>query len=172
TPDGLWHNLKVEVARPGVNVRYRKNYFSARTENVADRPSMEQLVKDPLDATQLELLAETSLDPARPGYLQVKVSIDPHALEWRHENAQRSGGIEVAFFVEGSIQVRTRTQTFNNIPDNQFAAFLRRTVYVTESVDTTGPGRTLRVVVQDQTAGAAGSVTIPLPKSPKPAKRK
>ena len=25
-----WHNLKVEVDKPGVNLRYRENYFAAR----------------------------------------------------------------------------------------------------------------------------------------------
>ncbi len=168
-PDGQWHNLKVEVTRPGVTVHFRKSYFAARTEDLASvRPTIEQLVKDPLDATQLELFAETTPDPARKGFLQVKVSVDPHSLEWRHENAQRFGGIDVAFFIEGSTQVQTKTQTFNNIPDNQFVSFLRRGLSVSESVDTTGPGRTLRVVVQDQTTGTAGSVTIPLPKTSKP----
>jgi VWFA-related protein len=167
-PDGLWHNLKVEVARPGVSVRYRKNYFSARTEDLASaHPTMEQLMQDPLEATQLEIVAETAPDPARPGFLQVKVSVDPRRLEWRQENAQRSGGFTVAFFVEGASQVPTRTQTYDNIPDNQFDSFLRRGASISESVDIAGAGRTLRVVVQDQIGGAAGSLTIPLPNTPK-----
>lgn len=168
SPDGLWHNLKVEVSRPGVSARYRKNYFAARPEDASsDHPAMEQLVKEPLEATQLELLAETAQDPAQPGYLSVKVSVDPNNLQWKHEDALRSGGIDVAFFVEGTLQVLTRTQKYDGIPDNQFASFLAKGIRVDQSIDIKGAAKTLRIVVQDRTSGAAGSVTIPLDPSEK-----
>jgi VWFA-related protein len=171
--DGVWHNIKVEISRPGVSARYRKNYFAARPQDApSDRPTMEQLVKEPLNSTQLELLAEMTPDPGQPGRLHVKVSVDPHNLQWKHENALRSGAVDVAFFVEGSAQVQTRSETFDNIPDNQFESFLGRGIRIEDTLDAAGSAKSLRIVVQDRTSGAAGSVTIPLIPSAKPAGKK
>ncbi len=160
--DGTWHKLKVEVARRDVKVRYRENYFAAGgADRALNRPTLDQLLKDSLDATQLEILAETTPDPARPGFIQVKVNVDLHDLELEHENARRSSVIDVSFHVGGSGKVLTKTLKID-IPDDQFAAFLGKGIDTVESVDTTGGMGALRVVVQDRTTGAAGTVTVPL----------
>jgi VWFA-related protein len=160
--DGTWHKLKVEVARREIKVRYRENYFAAgETARALDRPTLEQLLRDPLDATQLEIVAETAPDPARPGFIQVKVTVDLHDLELEHENDRRSGIIDVSVYVEGSGKVLTKTLKID-MADDQFAAFLGKGIDTVESVDVTGGLGALRVVVQDRTTGAAGTVTVPL----------
>ncbi len=68
------HSLKVKVARGGVSVRYRENYSASLTPAKAhgrptnDRPTMDQLLNDPLNATQLGLFAERRPSGA-PGFL-------------------------------------------------------------------------------------------------------
>jgi VWFA-related protein len=162
--DGLWHKLKVEVARQGVKVRYRQNYFAGPAEQAAnERPTLQQLFQDPLDATQLEVLAEPAPDPERRGFVQVKVTVDPHNLEWKREDGRRSGGVDVSFSVEGSTKWLTKTSKFG-VPEEQFAAFLEKGIVTVESIDTAGGVEALRVVVQDRTTGAAGSVRVPLVK--------
>jgi VWFA-related protein len=161
--DGLWHKLKVEVARQGVKARYRQNYFAGPSTDAAkERPTLQQLIQDPLDATELEILAEAAPDSERPGFIQVKVTVDPHNLEWRNENGQRSGGVDVSFFVEGSGKWITKTSKFGGIPDDQFAAFLDKSIVTVDLIDTAGGIEVLRIVAQDRNTGAAGSVRVPL----------
>jgi VWFA-related protein len=161
--DRVWHNLKVEVARRGVNLRYRENYFAGSGLAAANvRPTLEQLLKDSLDATQLGVLAEAMLDQARPGFYQTSVNVDLHDVQLEHDNARRSGGVDVSFSAEGSGKALTKTFKID-IPDDQFAAFLEKAIDTVESIDV-GKAEYLRVVVQDRTTGAAGSVRVPLGK--------
>lgn len=166
--DGLPHDLKVEVARRGVSLRYRENYFAARAADAAndtvnDSPALQQLLGNPLDTTQLQLTAQATPDQARPGFLQVKVNVDLHGLALEQRDAVRSGMIDVSFYVEGSGNVGTKTLKIG-IPEEQFASYLAKGIDTAQSVETTGRAQALRVVVQDRTSGATGSVTVPLGK--------
>jgi VWFA-related protein len=158
------HNLKVEVARRGVSVRYRQNYFTSTLPAAAnERPTLEALLKDSLDATQLELVAETSPDPARPGSWQVRVSIDLHDVQLENRNNTWSGAVDVSFFIEGSPTARTISRKIE-IPEDQFAAALEKGILVNDSIVVNGPTRELHIVAQDRATGAAGSVRIALGK--------
>jgi VWFA-related protein len=162
--DGSWHKLKVEVARHGVSMRYRENYFAARAiDETRARPDLGQLLRDPLDSTQLELVAETAPDPERPGVLRIKVTVDLHNIELRHENAIHSGAVDLSFYVRETGKAMTRTFKID-IPDAQFAAYVEKGLSAVQSVDTRGGVEAVRVVAQDRTTGAAGSVTIPVRK--------
>jgi VWFA-related protein len=163
--DGSRHDLKVEVARRGISVRYRKNYPASNMPPAAnDRPQLDQLLKDPLDATQLELTAETSPDPARPGSWRVRVSVDLHGVQLERQNDIWVGAVDVTFLNEGSRTGRTIT-TKVKIPDSQLAAALGKGIAITDSVAWNGPAGVLRVVAQDPATGAAGSVRVPLSKN-------
>jgi hypothetical protein len=162
--DGSWHKLKVEVARHGVSMRYRENYFAARAiDETRARPDLGQLLRDPLDSTQLELVAETAPDPQHPGVLRIKVTVDLHNIELRHENAIHSGAVDLSFYVRETGKAMTRTFKID-IPDAQFAAYVEKGLSAVQSVDTRGGVEAVRVVAQDRTTGAAGSVTIPVRK--------
>jgi VWFA-related protein len=163
--EGLWHNLKVEIATPGVKLRYRQNYFSGRTpDGTNERLTLEELFKDPTNATQVELLAEARPDETREKFVQIKVTVDPHNLVWQSEDGRRSGGVDVSYSLVGSTNWQTKTAKFS-IPDDLFAEFLGRgSIDTVQSIDTTGGVSAVRVVVQDRNTGAAGSVTIPLKK--------
>ena len=163
--EGAWHNLKVEVATSGVKLRYRQNYFSGHTPDGAnERPTLEELFKDPTNATQVELFAEATPDETRDQFVKIKVTVDPHNLVWQSADGRRSGGVDVSYSVVGSTKWQTRTAKFD-IPDDLFAGFLDKGgIDTVESIDTAGGVKAVRVVVQDRNTGAAGSVTVPLKK--------
>ncbi len=164
TQDGAWHKLKVRVESRGLNVRYRENYFAAATSAaVPDRPTLEDLLRDPLDATQMELVAGAAPDPSRPGFTQIRVNVDLHDVHLEKENAKRSGGIDVSFVWEGSGIVRTKTLKIE-IPDDQLAAMLGTGIDAFDSIETMPASAAIRVMVQDRATGAAGSVRIPMGK--------
>jgi hypothetical protein len=162
--EGVWHKLKVDVDRRGVSVRHRGNYFASRAAGAGnDRPTLEDLLKDSLDATQVQLVAEAGPDPARAGSYRIKLNLDLHNVQLKHENARWSGGADVSFLVEGSGRLSTKTLKID-IPDDQFAATIEKGIDAVESVDTEGKADRVRVVVQDRATGAAGSLRVPLRK--------
>jgi len=64
--------------------------------------------------------------------------------------------------VEGTGGMTSKTVPID-IPDDQFATFLEKGLNIAASLDTTGGVEAFRVLVEDRTTGAAGSVTVPLP---------
>jgi VWFA-related protein len=155
--DYAWHDLKVEVSRRGVRVRYRENYFASKTP--AERLSLDALLEDPLDATQLQLVAETHPDPARPGFYEVRLSVDLHDIHLEKQNNIWVGAVDVSFFIEGARTARKITRKIE-IPDAQLAAALEKGIVVNDSI----AAGALRIVAQDGSTGAAGSVRITLGK--------
>jgi hypothetical protein len=142
-------------------VRYRANYFAARVapSERPTLPSLEALLKDPLDAIQLELVAETNPDPALPGFYDVRVSIDLHDVHLENQNNIWVGAVDVSFFIEGSPTARTITRKIE-IPEDQLAAALEKGIVVNDS----SAAGVLHIVAQDRSTGAAGSVRITLSK--------
>jgi hypothetical protein len=162
--DGSWHDLKVGVAKGGVSVRYRRNYFASKTAAPAnERPTLDMLLKDPLDATLLELVAEPMPDPARPGSWLVYMSVDLHGVQLERQNDIWVGAVDVTFLKEGSRAGRTITATMR-IPDKLLAASLEKGIAVNDSVALDDRTGVLRIVAQDRATVAAGSVRVPLSK--------
>jgi VWFA-related protein len=166
--DGEWHKLKVGVARPGVSVRYREAYFAAKTTPAPaaapaanDHPTLEALIKDPLDATQVRLTAETMPDPAKPGFWQVHVTVDLHDIHLEKQDSMWVGGVDVSLSIDGSRTARTIT-TKVKIPDALLTSSLEKGIAVNDSIDRTGQTGRLRVVAQDRATGAVGSIRVPL----------
>jgi VWFA-related protein len=166
--DGTWHGLQVRVDKSGVNLRYRENYFAARvapvpapTPAATERPKIETLLKDPLDATQLRLVAETMPDPAKPGFWQVHVTVDLHDVHLEKQDNIWEGGVDVSMSIDGSRGYRTVSAKVK-IPDAGLAAALEKGIRVNDSIDGNGLTGRLRIVAQDRATGAVGSIRVAL----------
>lgn len=164
--DGDWHKLQVSVDRRGVNVRYREAYFAAKGTADADRHStLEQMLKDTLDVAEIGLRADTTPDETRPGFYNVRATVDLHDVHLDHQDAQWVGGVEISLYMEGA-KSAYRVARKIAIPDSQLAAALESGVVLSASVGLAEPSGELRVVVQDAATGAGGSVRVPLRNKP------
>ncbi len=183
--DNRFHTLTVTVGKNGaargktLDIRYRPGYLAANSQppavpqgNVQPNsparrapPTLtsDELLKNPLDLSQVEVTAEPTPDPAHPGSFQIKVKIDPRDLALQDENSTRSGMVDISFYLPESGKLVTKTLKVA-IPGDQYDAFLENGIQTVEPIDTAGAPATLRVVVQDHATGAAGSVTVPLGK--------
>ena len=160
--DGMYHKLTVKVSRRAGSVHHRRGYFASATGSDPDQGvSLEELFRDPLDATGLGLLAQAIPDGAKPGSFEVRVRVDLNDLQLARSNGRRTGGVDVSFLVAGTGQVHTKTFKID-IPDDQFAATLERGLYAAQPIETDGQAKDLRVVARDLTTGAAGSVRVEL----------
>lgn len=164
--DGVRHSLNVLVSKPGIALRYRQNYLASPAATANENPALQQLLTDAAYSLQVELSAAASPDEANPDSWRIKVNVNVGDLRLTHEDAKYAGGIDVSFHVEGDGKVITKTLKIA-IPDGQFAAFLEKGIDTSQTVEVTGSAATggagaVRVVVQDRTGGAVGSVTVPL----------
>ncbi len=160
--DGKVHKLSVKLAKEGVSLRYRQNYFAAKPGVEAEnRPTLDQLFKDTLDATQIGVLVKATPDATRPGVFNIHVSVDLHDLQLTNQDGKWTGTVEVAFYVENSKSSQRTTRTFA-IPEDQLAIALEKGVGFDHAIEWQGKPSTLRIIVEDKTSGAAGSLRIPL----------
>jgi VWFA-related protein len=157
-----WHKLKVKVNQSGVRVRYRQKYFAPGALVLEDQQvALPYWLKAPLDATQLQLVAQATPDQRRPGFSRVRVSIDLHDLHLENLNNTWVGAFDVSFVIEGSRSARTFVTKFQ-IPNDQLSAALEKGVSMIGSIASDGGLSELRIVAQDPATGAAGSVRVPL----------
>ncbi len=162
--DGKVHKLSVKVARSGVSLRYRENYLAPKPQSEDEnRPSLLQLLKDPLDATQIGLLAQATPDQARPGFFNVEVAVDLHDVQLGNQDGKWVGAVNVSFHVENSNSAQAIARTIE-IPEDQLATALEKGIVIDHSIEWQGNASDLRVVVEDKATGAAGSLRIPLGK--------
>lgn len=178
--DNKFHTLMVTIGKNGaargknLEIRYRPGYLAAKPQSpppptaipaieplspAPPKLTLDELLKNPLDISQIDVTAEPAPDPARPGSFQVKVKIDPRDLALQHENSARTGLVDVSFFLPQSGKLITRALKVE-IPDEEYDDFLENGIQTVEPLD--GATGTIRVVVQDQASGAAGSVTVAL----------
>lgn len=163
TQDSKSHAIKVRVGRGGIQLRYRTTYFARREGDPGDAaPTLEQILREPLDSAQIELRAEAHPDPARPRILNLKVNIDLHDIAFTHENSRQTGTIDLSFYLEGTHRYFTKPLRIE-IPDARFDDVLSKGLDAIAPVDITGGVGALRIVAQDKSTGAAGSLTVPLP---------
>jgi VWFA-related protein len=156
------HKLKVEVSRKGLSLRYRGSYVAADTQTAAfDPKNVEQLLKDSLDAAQIELAANATPDKTHAGSYQVHVAVNLHDVQFQHQGAVWVAELGVGFLVQGTDAFRVITRKIE-LPDSQLAAGLDKGTLIETSIALQAPAGVLRIAVQDQATGAAGSLHVPL----------
>jgi len=160
--EAAWHRLKLEVNRPGVQLRYRTRYFVPGAAAPENESMLAELLKDPLNATGVRLTAQSAPDPSRPGYRHVSVSVDLHDLQLQNHDNAWFGGIDVSFAVEGAPEAH-RIRGRLNIPGDKLAVALENGLSVNDSIAVGARMAQLRIVAQDQLTGIAGTLTIPFP---------
>lgn len=160
--DEKFHKLLVKVDRKGADVRFRKGYFANTLSGAQDTLTpLSKLLADPLDATEVGLQVDTSPDPAAPGSFHVRALVDPHDIHLERQNDRWQGTLTLSVLVEGAKTARNITRKID-IPEPGLAASLEKQIEVNDTVHIDGESAILRVVVQDQITGAAGSIRVRL----------
>jgi VWFA-related protein len=155
--DATFHKLTVKVARKGLDVRHRQDYFAFEEQAPTDqdlRETLNKLIDDSLDATAIGLTAV--VQPDRQLALNVNlgdVHLDQGDDRW-------TGAIEIAFHF--AKEPKLSIQTVNlSLSRDQLLVALKNGLALTKIIPG-GQTGDLRVVVQDRATGAAGSVGVHL----------
>jgi hypothetical protein len=165
TLDGTFHDLRVKV-KGGGDVRARKGYFASTEAAPTEKQRMDalkQLFGNPLDATAVGLTAGPLEDTSEPGVYRLTLAVDVSDLHLQQMEDSWVGSIDVGFSLESAKPPGFKVTTLPiAIAQDQLKAALEHGIVVQDTIDAHGVTGRLRVAVQDQTTGAAGSVWVSL----------
>jgi VWFA-related protein len=167
--DGRFREIKVEVKRSGVHLRYRKGYFAA--PSLPSTPEsqaklMTAAAKDPFQTTQLGLNVQIStMDAPGPRQVKVEVRVDPDQMRFALNAGKWDDNVEIAWVELDSqgndVGHSAKTLTLN-YPDEQHDKVLREGLVFKSTIQIVDTCVELRLVARDGGTGAIGSLNIPL----------
>jgi VWFA-related protein len=167
--DGTFREIKVQVKRPGVQVRYRRGYFAMPEERLTDEQRRAALVEaawSPLEATALGLTVQVKpVESIGKKRLKLLLNVDPHEVTLDQQADRWVGSLDVLVVEEDKAgnQLSAVKKTIDmRLTSTTHGSLLRKGLNfgMTEAVESSAIQ--LRAVVRDNPSGALGSVTIPL----------
>jgi VWFA-related protein len=167
--DRKFREIKVQVNRPGVQLRYRRGYFAVnpsdwRKEN-GEGKLAEALAANSLPSTQVTFMAR-ALPPGPDADTVVEFAVDPSTLsfETEAENHHRSSlRFEVqAFSPEGKL-VKVEVQTAEaSLPQPTYERVRKQELPMSVPIRLTPGKYILHLGVRDNLTGLFGTADLPL----------
>lgn len=169
--DGTFHTIKVEVNRPGVDVRFRKGYFAlpdASTDPLRVEQMMQDAMSSPFQDTDLGLTVET-----HPGtisgvrQISVRIGVDSNGLHFKQTGETWTDDLQIIWlqFAEDGKPTNARSQSLSvSLSPEEYSQNQRGEVKILRDVPLKNDAAKLRIVVRDVASGAIGSVDIPMAK--------
>ena len=167
--DGKFHELKVQVKREGLTIRYPKGYLAA----IDVPPTRDQnwktvvtAVNSPIESSVIRLQAKVDrVDQPLPNSLKLLCSIDIHNLRLVQTGDLHKGAVSVYVIQQdGAGKVLSQwTKTYDlQLSEKQYAALLKSGMPFNQDVQPKAGLTTLRVLVEDPATAEIGSLIIPL----------
>ena len=167
--DGRFHELKVEIKRKNLTIRYPRGYF-AFPDKAPTKDDSERLL-----ATAVQSPIESSLIPVRatiervnqphPNTLSLACQIDAHNIHFDQNGNLRQGTIVVYVLGQnaaGELLHRWDKTYELRFTYGQYAELLNRSLQFHQDMQLRPGVTTVRVLIQDSATGALGSLIIPL----------
>ncbi len=163
--DGSYHQLKVLVDRPGLDLQYRRGY-NAQTDSMRDRAArrteLESVLMNPLDLTGVGIVG--SLDTTGDT-VTVHLRLDPKAITLTESAGAWGGKIEELLIERndaGGAVARLEQTSQLTIEDKNKAVYDRTGARLTHTLRRAPDAAKLLIVIRDPVSGRTGSLTIPL----------
>jgi hypothetical protein len=165
-PDGLYHELRVKTARPGIELRYRKGYLDQAIAGGSLDPSaiLRRAADAPLDATAIGLAAAVARQ--KDARLRVAVLVDFRDLALGQQDGRWKGGAELALLSQRAdgktVALVSKSLTFD-MTDDAYRKQQREGFTLEQDVAAGAGVSRIRVVIVDRSTGAVGSVVAAAP---------
>jgi len=167
--DGKFHELKVQVKREGLTIRYPKWYLASKDAPPTKDQNWRTLVtavQSPIESSVIPLQAKVDrVDQPLPNSLRLLCSIDIHNLRLVQSGDLHKGAVSVYVIQQdGAGKVLSQwTKTYDlQLSERQYAALLKSGMPFGQDVQPKAGLTTLRVLVEDPATAEIGSLIIPL----------
>jgi len=169
--DGKFHEIKVQVSRPGVHVRFRRGYF-AWPDTPLDFKQREALlhktISSPLEATGVGLNVRVKpVDVPGARTLRTELQIYSRDITLEPQGDRWVGGLDLLYVQQGpdGREVTGEAKTLNmQLTRETYERVLKDGLIWTRDLPMANGAAQLRIVVRDIASGAIGSVNIPVNK--------
>jgi VWFA-related protein len=167
--DGKFHELKVQVRRPGLSLRYPKGYFALKDApaTLDDRHNKFLIaIKSPLDSSAIPLRIQLSrVNQPTPNSLSLSGSIGIHDIQLAQSGQLRIGSLDITVIEQdqtGKVLRESANRIHLRFTEKQYPVVLESGITFRKSLQPQAAATTLRVLVQDPSTAAIGSLIIPL----------
>jgi VWFA-related protein len=167
--DGKFHEIKVQVKQPGLNVRYPKGYYAlADTPATKDerRSNFLAAIVSPIDSSSIPVEVNVNrVNQPSPDSLTLSGTIDIHDIHLVQTGDMRIGVVDVIILQQdetGKVLSESTDQLNLRFTEEQYSAMLKSGVRFRKTAQPKAGAATLRVLVQDPSTAAIGSLVIPL----------
>jgi len=167
--DGKFRNIKLQVDRPGTQLRYRRGYFAMNPtdwkKNNGERMLTAALAANSLPSTEVTFMAR-ALPPQPNSDTVVEFAIDPSTLSFQTEagNLHRCMlQFEVQAFTADGKRVKAEVQTAEaSLPEPTYERVSKQELPMSVPIRL-APGKyILRLGVRDNFTGLFGTADLPL----------
>lgn len=167
--DGKFHEIKVQVKQPGLNVRYPKGYYA-----LADTPASKDerrsnflaAILSPIDSSSIPVEVKVNrVNQPSPDSLTLSGTIDIHDIRLAQTGEMRIGVVDVIIIQQdetGKVLSESTDQLNLRFTEEQYSAMLKSGIHFRKTAQPKAGAATLRVLVQDPSTAAIGSLVIPL----------
>ncbi|MEO8028447.1 MAG: VWA domain-containing protein [Bryobacteraceae bacterium] len=170
--DGRYHDLKVKVARPGLELRHRKGYMANQEEHRTDKQLLDEMktaAVSPLDLTEIGITTRTDiLNQPKPATLSVTVLVDAQDLQIEKKDGKWSGKGHILIIQVGPEQkvLSSIEESYNlNLTDENYRKLLAKGLIITKRIEPDKDLQQLRILFLDRVSGRIGSLRMPRPAS-------
>lgn len=167
TLNGKFHNLKVQVKRPGIEVRYRRGYLALADSAPADQEratAIRDAISSPIESLGITLTAGVEADQPKPGSTRITLAIDPKDVSFAEVGGKWAAGVDVVYSLRASDghELATTTQGLNiNLPREEYDAVMKDGMTVTRTFEAKPEVAEVRIAIYDRATGKTGSITLP-----------
>ncbi len=166
--DGSYHALSVKVARKGVEVRARKGYYAAAQKILTEkerRDSMREILDSALDATGIGLAARVEPVPNKADAYDLFLTFDLSQIHLDREGDRWVATIDFLTYFPQAKKPNGEDQALKiTLTERSLREALASGYTLHRAWNAQPPARgDLRLVVQDRTTGAAGSIRLRVP---------
>ncbi len=166
---GRFHNLKVRVDRPGIELRYRNGYtpkplnFTGIIDNSA---ILREAVASPLDATGLGMTVHaSSVHGATTPTVALRINLEENDVSFKFDDERNTGLIEVMlvqYDAEGNQIWGETSKVKMRLVKDTYAKVRKEGLQFGRNLPLKPGAVELKVIACDDKSSAIGSVSIPL----------
>jgi hypothetical protein len=155
--------IEVRVKRAGVTLRYREGFYA---ESAAPQATAQEFLERAVDAVTIPITAKVTRTAGNHGTLTLRLNVDAKALTLRQDGAVWR--TKPTFFTRFASDVEDQVGDVPldspelTLTQSQHERALRGGINLRFTVKAKEGAVSLRVLVRDESSGAAGTVTIPL----------